>query len=565
MPEVAWPTELLAPRASGGNSQSAAGRTTSNSLSCSVQATDIALPATPDRAFSRGTQSSVNPPPSPSSERMMASTFPQVAPSDEGTFSRAPYQRSRTKIVATVGPACSAPEMLAELIQAGVDVFRLNMAHGKLESHAEVVANIRRISAEVGHPIGILVDLGGPKLRLGQLPGDEVELRSGEEFRFVRGDFSQDPKQLVSSYGRLVDELAVGNRVMLADGTVSLVVEERGNGFVRCRVLQPGVVRSRQGINLPGARLSLPALTDADRAHAAWAAKTGIDFVSLSFVRSPDDVRDLKTILRNLGSKARVIAKIEKPEALEQLDAIVTISDGIMIARGDLGVEIDVARVPVVQKAIIETCLRHQKPVIVATQMLDSMQHNRRPTRAEATDVANAILDGCDACMLSGETAIGEYPRIVVEMMQRIAQETETLFLNRPSLPRPATSVEGLHPITQTIVYGAEVMAQQLGARLVVCASHSGATALAMSKRRSYVPTIGVSDSEETLRQMCLYWGVVPLSGADLGNSFKLLDFVKEWGCRDGCLASTDRMVLVTGTGALSSGAHNMLVVHQVP
>lgn len=532
-------------------------------LFCASQALDATL-ETLAGVFSSVAPLAVNPPRRALPERTMSTTsmLTQSAPATPAI--RTPYDRARTKIVATVGPACSSESQLAELIQAGVDVFRLNMAHGQLESHSQVAATIRRLSDEMNHPVGILADLGGPKLRLGQLPGDVLELREGEEYRFIRGEVSNDPRQLVSSYGRLVDELAPGNRVMLADGTVSLVVEERGSGFVRCRVLQGGTIRNRQGINLPGAKLSLPALTDADRTHAAWAAQTGLDFVSLSFVRSADDVRNLKTILRNLGCKARVIAKIEKPEALEQLDAIVTTADGIMIARGDLGVEIDVARVPVVQKAIIETCIKHQKPVIVATQMLDSMQHNRRPTRAEATDVANAILDGCDACMLSGETAIGKYPRATVEMMQQIALETEQLFRQRPPLPVASTTVEGLHPITQTIVYGAEVMAQQLAARLVICASHSGATALALSKRRSFVPTLGVSDSAETLRQMCLYWGVVPLPGADLSNSFKLLDSVKEWASRVGVLASGDRVVMVSGTGALSSGAHNMLFVHQV-
>jgi pyruvate kinase len=350
---------------------------------------------------------------------------------------------------------------------------------------------------------------------------------------------------------------------MLADGTVSMMVEEQTADYAVCRVIQGGIVRSRQGVNLPGARLSVAALSDADRDAAVWAAVSGIDFVSLSFVRTSAEVLELKALLRSRGSAARVIAKIEKPEALQNLDEIVQAADGVMVARGDLGVEIDVAEMPVAQKRIVATCTRYQKPVIIATQMLDSMQHCLQPTRAEVTDVANAILDGGDACMLSGETAIGEHPRAAVEMMQRIALATEPLFLARPPLPAPDIPAEELHPITQAMVYGAGHVARQLGARLIVVASHSGITALALSKLRTFVPVLGVSDSEATLRQMCLYWGVTPLPGASPYNSAVLLERIVEWARGIKFVSTGDHVVFVHGT-MLPKPVHNMMVVHQV-
>ena len=315
----------------------------------------------------------------------------------------------------------------------------------------------------------------------------------------------------MTTYPLLVDEVAVGNTIMLADGAVSMLVEEKTDDHVRCRVVQPGLVRSRQGLNLPGAKLSAPAMDDDDREHARWAAENGIDFIGLSFVRQAADVRELKNLLAQRGSPAQVIAKIEKPEALAVLEEIVTAADGVMVARGDLGVEIDVARMPMVQKQIIATCQRHQKPVIIATQMLESMQSSRRPTRAEVTDIANAIIDGGDACMLSGETAIGQYPCEAVEMMNQVALATEELYRDRAPLPPTAFSVAGLHPITRAVVHGAGQIAFEIKASLIIVASHSGATGLALSKQRNYPPIVGVSDSQECLRQMSLLWGIIPL------------------------------------------------------
>lgn len=472
-------------------------------------------------------------------------------------------KRCRTKIVATIGPACRSVPQLTSLVNAGVDVFRVNMAHGSIAEHTETVGMIRQVSRELDRPIGILVDLGGPKIRLGELPGGQLDLAPNASVRFVRGGVSEKADELICSYEPLVDEVKVGNMIMLADGCVSLLVEEKGPKHAQCRVIQAGLVRSRQGVNLPGAKLSVPSMSEADWVHAQWAAEINVDFVSLSFVRTPVEVRLLKELLRTRGSRAKVIAKIEKQEAIDELDAIVEAADGVMVARGDLGVEIDVAKMPVVQKRIISACHTRQKPVIVATQMLDSMQNSRRPTRAEVTDVANAILDGGDACMLSGETAIGLYPREAVEMMSQVAEATEELFRDRAPLPAEGYSPEGLHPITGATVLGAGQIAAKLSARLNIVVSHSGATALAISKQRNFIPTVGVSDSETTLRQMCLYWGVIPMPAAPTASSAEVLDFVTAWGLESGRLSKGDHLVLVAGVG-LGTGSHNFVRVHQV-
>ena len=474
-----------------------------------------------------------------------------------------PMARARTKVVATVGPACLQRAQLAELVIAGVDVFRLNMAHGDLDTHAHTLADIRALEQELAQPIGVLADLAGPKIRLGELPGDVLRCSVGDEFSFVRGH-GTTMTELETTYGPLVDELAVGDTVMLADGTVGMKVFEKTSDRARVRVVQPGEIRSRQGLNLPGVKLSAPSMDDEDRAHAAWAAQQGVDFIGLSFVREPRDVVELKQLVAGHGSRAGVIAKIEKPEALEKLDAIVVEADGLMVARGDLGVEIDIARVPIVQKQIIAKCREHQKPVIIATQMLDSMQHSPRPTRAEVTDVANAILDGGDACMLSGETAIGQYPRASVEMMNRVALETEALFRDRPRTVQGARVLAGLHPMTSAVVEGAGLIAARLDARLIVMASHTGATAQAVSKQRNFVPTVGISDSVVTLRKMCLDWGVIPLLGIPTETNTAILEAVSSWGMQAGMLASGDYVVLVAGTG-LQAGSHNGVLVHRVP
>ena len=469
--------------------------------------------------------------------------------------------RARTKIVATVGPACGSVEKLVALINAGASVFRINTAHGTQEEREKKLLDIRAASEQTGQPVGVLVDLAGPKIRLGELFADPTLCEVGEQFRFVPGLKSNAADELTSTYPTLIGELSVGDNVMLADGTVSMQVMAKEHGLVRCKVTGGGPIRSKQGINLPGAKLSVASLTEADMANAIWAAKNEVDFVSLSFVRKAVDVLLLKELLKSQGSAAMTIAKIEKPEAVQQLAEIVAAAEGVMVARGDLGVEMDVAEIAVVQKRIVQECQRQGTPVIVATQMLDSMHHNRRPTRAEATDVANAILDGADACMLSGETAIGEFPVESVETMNRIMLATEPLIKERGLI----SAVQGtdVHPVTAAAVRGSAIMAEQLGAKLVVVATRGGGTCRLRSKQRDSIPTIGLSDSPVVLRKLALYWGVTPIANAPVHDGPALRAFIDGWGRDRGLLAVGDRIIFVTGTNFYPM-AQNIVVIHEV-
>lgn len=475
-----------------------------------------------------------------------------------------PYlNEARSKIVATVGPACQDEAILAELVNHGVDVFRINAAHGKIADFERTLASIRRVREVTCFPIGVLLDLAGPKIRLGKLYQDPLEVEPGMELTIIRGENVTEPRQLCSNYARLIDDIVVDDRIMLADGTITLQVTSRTVDTVRCKVITAGVIRSRQGINLPGVSLSVSAMRPEDIENAIWAARNEIDFISLSFVRSAQDVTSLKNLLKSLDSNALVIAKIEKREALLHLEEIVDAADGVMVARGDLGVEIDVAETPVAQKRIIQVCRDKMKPVIVATQMLESMHENRRPTRAEASDVANAILDGADACMLSGETAIGKFPIEAVDTMNRIMLFTEQMLKDQPS-PHLTRSFTGVHPITSAVTYYAASIAEAIKAKLVVVATRSGGTAWVKSKQRNFIPTLGVSDSPATLRRMALLWGISPQLVQNIDNPGELIEQVSKWGCEHGLLAPGDQVVFVTGTGLLDH-THNLVVVHQVP
>jgi pyruvate kinase len=468
---------------------------------------------------------------------------------------------SCTKIVATVGPACSQPDQLEALIEAGVDIFRLNTAHGTRQEHEQTLANIRTASDRQDFPVGVLLDLSGPKLRLGQLPTETVVCDLGSQVSFIRGDTTTNANELTSSYAKLIDELSVGDRVMLADGAVTMVVESVTDDRADCRVTASGSIRSRQGINLPDVDLSVSSMLPKDIDNAIWGAENGIDLISLSFVRQAEDVLMLKSLLSSHESDALVIAKIEKPEALRNLSSIVEATDGVMVARGDLGVEIDVTETAVAQKRVIRVCKEKMKPVIVATQMLESMHHSTRPTRAEVSDVANAILDGADACMLSGETAIGDHPVKAVATMNRIMSFTERELLEH--CRDQATPTNRVHPITSAVTHAATNIAETIKAKLIVIATRSGNTAWIKSSRRSLIPTLGVSDSEATLRRMNLLWGIKPIRMATFGDRIGLIDEVDRWGRENADLQPGDQVVFVTGTGVVKK-AHNQLLVHTV-
>ena len=480
---------------------------------------------------------------------------------------------SRTKIVATLGPASDSEEKLHELLDAGVDVFRLNMAHGGPKDGQIRLDKIRKVSAELGISVAVLADLAGPKMRLGLLPGDSYDCEPDVPIRIVRGHSTTEPNTFTTTYEPLVDELEVGNRIMLADGTVALEVVEKNKDDVLCKVIQSGTVRSRQGVNLPGAKLSIKTLQPEDIENAKWAFSAGVDFLGMSFVRTPEDLLELRAILlKEAGGNdeliPHIIAKIEKPEAIARLEQIVDVADGVMVARGDLGVEIDIAQIAVTQKKIIALCRRKNKPVIVATQMLESMHHLRIPTRAEATDVANAILDGADACMLSGETAVGENPVLAVKMMHRIADATEA-FEHYPAeitehcMPKKEEDgTISTTAITDSLCDAAVHLAGQIDATLLLVTSHTGRMAMVVSGKRCKTLTIGMSRNERALRRMNLYWGVIPVLNAPSATQEKLAQVI-EAGKAVGYLSAGDRVVMISGETP-ESKLQNLLHAHVV-
>lgn len=473
----------------------------------------------------------------------------------------------KTKIVATVGPASAKPDQIHALAVAGVDIFRLNFAHGSHEWLEGIVRAVRETSEKLQRPLGLLGDLSGPKIRLGELPEDGLCLIEGGRVAFVRKADPNDPLQLTCTYDRLIDDLSVGDRVLLADGTVGLRVVEKSTDAAICVCVQPGCVRTRQGVNLPGVSLSTPSLTEKDRIDLAFALKQGLDYIGLSFVRRAEDVRELKEIIaqENLTHPPHVVAKIEKMEAMGDLDRILDETDAVMVARGDLGVESDIAKVPILQKRIIRLCNRRRVPVITATQMLESMQSSEMPTRAEATDVCNAVLDGSDAVMLSGETAIGVNPRRVVSMMSRIVREAERLVVPHSDPPHSEGERHRALLVTEAVTLGAGTAAKHLDADIIVVATHSGRTALSVSKQRGQIPIIAVTDRIESARKMSLYWGVTPLVTDIVHDSAqKLLEFVVRWGRDAGALHSGSR-VIVVGTSNWSAEGHDLMLVHAIP
>jgi pyruvate kinase len=470
---------------------------------------------------------------------------------------------SRTKIVATIGPASRSRPVLRALIEAGVSVFRLNFSHGTHEEHTEVLRDIRDLSLQMGRHVAILQDLGGPKIRLGPVPGDLITCALGQEFTLVAEPSPNGEGELTCSYAELTNELQPGETVLFADGTVAMIVTGVTPGRVRLKVTLPGRLRSRQGLNLPGSKLSMRSLTDKDRRDLDWTAQHAgdVDFVALSFVRSPEDIADLRRELESRACPARVIVKIEKPQAVQRLDEIIAATDAVMVARGDLGVEMDVRRVPAIQKRIIALCNQAHRPVITATQMLNSMEHSNRPTRAEASDVFNAVLDGADAVMLSGESAVGEYPVEAVTVMRDICEEAEAALAAGVKTRREASAtLTGLiDPITRAAVDAASLMAEQLHAALIVVATDSGRTALALSNRRPGAVIFALTRTEQVARRLSLCWGVTALVLPDTSSAERALAFGMERAKSSGLVRRGQYAVLLRGKMADHPGIRALL------
>ncbi len=474
-----------------------------------------------------------------------------------------PLGQVRTKIVATIGPASRPPDMLRKLILAGVDCVRLNLSHADRDEHAENLRRIREIERALERPIAVLADLGGPKIRLGPIPGDVVECPFGATFTLVRQRSRDDPSELTCTYRDLPDDLKPGDEAVFADGAVVMQVTDSGPGWARLNVTLAGRLRTGQGLNLPGSELRVEALTEKDLYDLDFLASHPVEYVGLSFARSAADVRRLRGEIAARGISARIVAKIEKPQAVTNFDEILAETDAVMVARGDLGVELDVARVPAIQKRIIDACRKARVPVITATQMLTSMEWSNRPTRAEATDVFNAVLDGTDAVMLSGETAVGTYPIEAVATMSRILTEAESMLPTVREDPGPIARTGWITPITEGLVEAASQAALRLGASLVVVATHSGRTALALSKHRHSTPTLALADNPEMARVMALYWGVTPMHFAAIADPERALQVALDWARSRHLITSGNRVVLLRGT-VPGNSVHNALHVQEV-
>ena len=461
----------------------------------------------------------------------------------------------RTKIVATLGPASDTDDRLRALIAAGVDAVRLNLSHGTHAQHAERAWRVREIAAEIGRPVALMADLQGPKLRVGELE-EPVVLATGTEVT-VCAEESANGGELPVAPAVIGQVLEPGHDVLIDDGLVRLRVDEVDGGRARCAVLVGGLVSAHKGVNLPGVPLPIPSLTPKDLTDLEWALETGVDFVALSFVRSAADVRGLRELIEQSGSHAHVIAKIEKAEAIEVLDDVLAQSEAVMVARGDLGVEIGPALVPLVQKRIIHLALERGKPVITATQMLESMIHSAEPTRAEASDVANAVLDGTSALMLSGETAVGDYPVEAVAYMDRIARAVEPSMDYRHELPEAAENPT----IGQAMSNAACDLAEALQARAILVPTFTGRTANAVARLRPRRPIIALTHVDWALRQLALEWGVTPLLITEMQDVEALWSEGLAAARREGLVDAGDRVVITAGTAVNIPGSTNVIKV----
>jgi pyruvate kinase len=464
-----------------------------------------------------------------------------------------PWPR-RTRIIATLGPATDGPGVLEALLRAGADVVRLNASHGTREEHLRRIRRVRRLERRLGRPTPIVFDLAGPKIRIGALPRGPLELRAGARLVLAPEGRARGA-EIPVTYGRLARDVRAGNRILVDDGLFDWLVEEVRPPRLTCRVLVGGILREHKGLNFPGVRLSVGALTDKDRDDAGFAASAGVDYLALSFVRSSRDLFALRRLLARDGSGLPVIAKIEKPEALDGLEGILRAADGIMVARGDLGVEVEPQRVPEIQKRLIRLANEREIPVITATQMLESMVEHPRPTRAEASDVANAIFDGTDAVMLSAETAVGKFAVPAVEIMARIAELAEqSEFVPPAPAPRRDRSV------AHAVAVAASHAAADVDAAAIVCFTESGRTALLLSKLVRGRPIFAISRRIEICRRAAMFAGVVGVQMAMPKDTDRMLSNAKMRLRERGLLGRGDRIVIVSGSTRVR-GATNLLKV----
>jgi pyruvate kinase len=466
----------------------------------------------------------------------------------------------RTKIVATIGPASDSPEMIRKMLLAGMSVARLNFSHGNYDDHAARIQRLRAASEELDLPLMLLQDLQGPKIRVGDLPKEGMRLEEGASLTLVPiTDYNGQPNTVGIDYPYVAEEAEPGTQVLLDDGLLELRVESVTGNAVQCTVVTGGTLKSHKGVNFPTLNLRLPSMTEKDRRDLAFGIEQGVDLISLSFVRKPGDVQELKALLREQNATIPVLAKLEKPHAIANLEAIVDECDAIMVARGDLGVEMSPEKVPLIQKQIIELCNQKGIPVITATQMLDSMIHNPRPTRAEASDVANAIMDGTDAVMLSGESAVGDYPIEAVTMLARIATEVEpkVKFINYPARQKDDADAltEALHAIDDT-----------LDLHCIVALTETGYTATLVSAERPKAPVVAYTPDVRIYHRLSLNWGVRPVLAKFSKHTIEeLLPELEADLLRRNFASPGDKILVMGGLPMGESGSTNFLKLHTIP
>lgn len=465
----------------------------------------------------------------------------------------------RAKIVATLGPATSSYEQIRAVIEAGVDVARMNLSHGSYEVHEEVYRNVRRAADDLGKPVGVFVDLQGPKIRLAKFADGPVMLEKGATFKITIDDIPGDVNICGTTFKGLPADVKPGDQLLIDDGKVALRATEVSATTVTTVVEIAGLVSNNKGINLPGVAVNVPALSTKDEDDLRWAIRLGADMIALSFVRDAKDIVRVHEIMKEEGKYLPVIAKIEKPQAVAALEEIIDAFDGIMVARGDLGVELPLEEVPIVQKRAVELSRRWAKPVIVATQMLETMIENSRPTRAEASDVANAILDGADAVMLSGETSVGKWPVETVEVMARIIESTEDNGLDR--IPKLGTRP---HTHSGAVSLAAVEIAELLGSKYVCVFTESGDSLRRVSRLRSAVPTIAFTPNADTRRQVSMVWGSKTFMVNSVKHTDQMMDQVDQILLEQGLAKMGDEVVVVAGTPPGVPGSTNTLRVHRV-
>jgi pyruvate kinase len=473
------------------------------------------------------------------------------------------HDRSHTKVIATIGPASRKKDVLEKMVHEGVDVLRMNLSHDSHKEHMLTIRYIREINEELGSTVALLGDLQGPKLRVGDMENDSVQLEEGQDFSFVTKACTGTREKAFLSYDRLPADVSIGERILVDDGKLIFeVTGSNGTDTVKTRVLSGGSLSSRKGVNLPNTRVSQPSLTDKDIADAKFLLDQQVDWIALSFVRREKDILDLRKIIDAHPNNARIVAKIEKPEALQEIDEIIEATDAVMVARGDLGVEVDFHRVPLIQKDIIKKCQKKSKPVIVATQMMESMINNPSPTRAEANDVANAVLDGADSVMLSGETSIGRYPVETIRNMQMIIDSTETeeyiYYKEHVSSP------EAKNYLADAICLSAVQLAEQVNAAAIVSLTHSGFTAIRISSHRPKAPIFTFTMNKDLINDLSLVWGVRAYYFGECNHINDYIDYTEEFLVSQNLLKKGDLVVHVGSIPILEKGKTNMLKLTRV-